>query len=281
MNKWTLDGKVCLITGASSGIGLETAVGLAAAGARVVMLCRDEARGEAARQEIMERGSSTAVDLLLADLASQTQVYQFINRFRLDYNRLDVLILNAAVVTKERQETEDGFEMQFAVNHLNQFLLARRLLDRLISSAPSRIIAVSSEMHHYGRIPLDEFSHSQRYHPLRTYANTKLANIMCTFAFARRLSGIGVTANCVHPGRARTHLLDELPGWVQTMSWVTAVSPAEAAQAPLYLAASPDLSDTTGAYFEGKKTAHAASHAYDEALQDRLYQLCLDLTPVR
>lgn len=277
-----LQGKICLITGGTSGIGLETAVGIAKQGATVIILGHHAERGENVRQEISQRSENHHIEFMLCDLASQADVHRFLIEFGQKYGQLNILILNAAIITRHREETVDGIEKQFAVNHLSQFLLVRRLLDRLIIGAPARIVVVTSDGHKHGRLNFEDYLQSEHnYRPLKTYFQSNLANIMCAFAFARKFDSIGVTVNCVHPGRAHTNLLHEMPLWVQTASWTTAVSAKRAAEGPIYLATSPDVQDVSGQYFVKKETTLAAEQAYDAAAQQKLYQLCLDLTNIR
>ena len=277
-----LQGKVCLITGGTSGIGLETAVGIAQQGATVIITGRDGERGEAARQKVSEQSDNPNVDFMLCDLASQADVQRFLLEFGQKHWQLNILVLNAAIITRHREETVEGIEKQFAVNHLSQFLLVRRLLDRLIAGAPTRIVAVVSDGHKYGRLDFEDYLQSEtNYRPLKTYFQSNLANIMSAFAFAREYEDIGVTVNCVHPGRAKTNLLDEMPLWIQTASWATAVSAKQAAESVVYLATSPDVADMSGQYFERKEAKRAADQAYDEAAQRKLYNLCLELTNIR
>ena len=281
-HEWPLQGKICLITGGTSGIGLETAVDIAQQGATVIITGRDAERGEAACQEISERSNNLTVEFMRCDLASQADVHRFLLEFGQRHWQLNILILNAAIITRHREESVEGIEKQFAVNHLSQFLLVRRLLDRLIAGAPARIVAVVSDGHQYGRLEFEDYLQSEtNYRPLKTYFQSNLANIMCAFAFAREFEDIGVTVNCVHPGRANTNLLNELPLWVQTASWATAVSAKKAAESVVYLATSPNVAEMSGEYFERNEVKRAADQAYDEAAQKKLYKLCLDLTNIR
>lgn len=277
-----LQDKICLITGGTSGIGLETAVGIAKQGAIVSITGHEAKRGEKARREISERSDNSNIEFMLCDLASQADVNRFLLEFGQRYWQLNILVLNAAIITRHREESVEGIEKQFAVNHLSQFLLVRQLLDRLITGAPARIVAVTSDGHKHGRLNFADYLQSAtNYRPLHTHFQSKLANIMCAFAFAKEYENIGVTVNCVYPGRAKTNLLQEMPLWVQTTSWVTAVSAQKAAESVIYLATSPDIADISGQYYEKKEATRAAEQAYDEAAQQKLYKLCLELTNIR
>src|SRR5215211_2533409 len=192
--------RVCLITGATSGIGKATAMGLANMGASVVMVGRDRGRGEAVMAEIKEKSGNTSVDLMLADLSSQEEIRRLADVFKEAYPRLDVLINNAGVFRSKRITTADGIEMTFAVNHLAYFLLTNLLLDLLKQSAPSRIINVSSAAQFYGKFEFDNLQGERKYGGVAAYNNSKLANVLFTRELARRLDGTKVTANCLHPG---------------------------------------------------------------------------------
>jgi len=203
--KSSMQGKICLVTGANSGIGKATALALAQMGASVVMVCRDRARGEEARSEITTTSWNNAVDLLLADLSSQQSIRQLVENFQHHYTHLHVLINNAgAAFPGRRRETVDGVEMTFAVNYLAPFLLTNLLLDVLKASAPARIVNVSSAAHASGSIQMDDLQAQKRYRPMRTYPQAKLAVVLFTYELARRLQGTGVTANCLHPGFVAT-----------------------------------------------------------------------------
>jgi NAD(P)-dependent dehydrogenase (short-subunit alcohol dehydrogenase family) len=211
-SEWSLEGRTCLVTGATSGIGLETAVGLAEQGARVVIAGRDARRAEIARADITRRSGNREVGLLLADLSSQAEIRKLADAFASGYGSLHVLVNNAGAVFNRRVLTVDGLEATFAVNHLAYFLLTWLLLDRLRDSAPARIVNVASDAHRFGSIDWDDLHSEHRYRGLpvvsglRVYATSKLANILFTAELARRLTGTGVTVNCAHPGMVATGL---------------------------------------------------------------------------
>ena len=192
--------KVCLITGATSGIGKATAMGLANMGASVVMVGRDRGRGEAALTEIKEKSTNASVDLMLADLSSQQEIRRLADEFKEAYPRLDVLINNAGLFRSKRITTADGLEMTFAVNHLAYFLLTKLLLDVLKASASSRIVNVSSGDHSNGTIDFDDLQGEKGYKGPKAYSQSKLATVLFTYELARRLEGTGISANCLHPG---------------------------------------------------------------------------------
>src|SRR5215217_8106176 len=192
--------EVCLITGATSGIGKATAMGLASMGASVVMVGRDRGRGEAAMAEIRGKSANASVDLLLADLSSQEEIHRLADVFKESYPRLDVLINNAGVIRSKRIMTADGIEMTFAVNHLAYFLLTKVLLDVLKASAPSRIVNVASGEQRNATIDFDDLQGEKGYKGAKAYSQSKLATVLFTYELARRLEGTGVSANCLHPG---------------------------------------------------------------------------------
>jgi NAD(P)-dependent dehydrogenase (short-subunit alcohol dehydrogenase family) len=277
-----MQGKICMVTGANSGIGKATALGLAQMGATVVMVCRDRVRGEAARDEIKAKSGNDAVDMLLADLSSQQSVRELAETFKQRYAQLHILINNAGVFMLSRQETVDGLEKTFAVNCLAPFLLTELLLDVLKASASARIINVSSEAQASGYIRLDDLQSKQHYRPMRVYSQSKLAVVMYTYELARRLTGTGVTANCLHPGFVATNIAQRdlnppLRFVVKLIFSRMGIRPEEGAKTSLYLASSPDIESVTGRYFVRSVPKKSASVSYDESLQRQLWEACAEL----
>jgi NAD(P)-dependent dehydrogenase (short-subunit alcohol dehydrogenase family) len=237
------DDKVILITGASSGIGEATAGQLAAMGHRVVMVSRESARGIRARDRILKAHPPAAVDLLIADLSTRSAIENLAAEFEARYDRLDVLINNAAVMTSTRRTTPEGFELQFFVNHLAYFLLTGLLLEKLRRSPASRIVSVSSSAHSRGVIDFDDLQMEHHYRGYDAYAASKLMNIVFTYELARRLEGKGVTANCLHPGVIRTGLMRGVSPVLHALWQSTGrffKQPREGAETPVYLATSPE-----------------------------------------
>jgi NAD(P)-dependent dehydrogenase (short-subunit alcohol dehydrogenase family) len=271
-----MQGKICVVTGANSGIGKATALGLAQRGATVVMVCRDRARGEQARSEITTQSRNTAVDLLQADLSSQQSIRHLVENFQHHYTRLHVLINNAGASFPGRRETVDGVEMTFAVNYLAPFLLTNLLLDVLKASAPARIVNVSSNSHKAGYIQMDDLQEEQHYRSMRVYGQAKLAVVLFTYELARRLQGTGVTANCLHPGFVATHFGQSGAGPVFRLlvkvigSFGT--SPQEGAKTSIYLASSPEVEGVTDKYFVKSLPRPSAAISYDESLQRQLWE---------
>src|SRR3990172_1163542 len=198
-----MNGKICMITGASSGLGKATALGLANLGATVVMVCRDRTRGETALAEIRSASGNVSVELLLADLSSHESIHRLAAEFKRTHDRLHVLVNNAGVNQWTFKRTDDGIETNFAVNHLAPFLLTHLLLDVLEASVPARIVTVASSAQ--ATIDFDNLMDATRFDPMRAYSQSKMANILFTYELARRLGDAGVTANCVHPGVVRTN----------------------------------------------------------------------------
>src|SRR5579883_3364601 len=279
----SMQGKICLITGATSGIGKATALGLARMGATVVMVGRDRARSEAVQSEIKARSGNSAVDLLIADLSSQASIRQLVRDFQQRYPQLHVLINNAGVYMLTRKETVDGLEMTFAVNYLAPFLLTNLLLDTLKASAPARIINVSSAAQAVGFIDLDDLQADKKYQIMRAYAQSKLANVLFTYALAQRLAGTAVTANCLHPGVVATNIWNRpLPGFLQPLGTILmrpfGITAEEGAQTILYLASSSEVEGITGKYFYRCKERPSARISYDVSLQQQLWQKSAEMT---
>jgi len=277
-----MQGKICLITGANSGIGKATALGLALMGATVVMVCRDRVRGEEAQKEIKAQSSNDAVDLLLVDLSSQQSICQLAETFKQHYTRLDVLINNAGRFTLFRSETVDGFEMTFAVNHLAPFLLTNLLLDLLKASSPSRIINVGSNAHEEGYINMNDLQSTKGYRAMRSYGQSKLALLLFSYELARRLEGTGVTVNCLHPGFVATNIGQSGAGPVlraaaRAILPHIGTTPEVGAKTSLYLASSPDIEHVTGKYFVKSTPKRSAAISYDEALQHQVWEVSAKL----
>jgi retinol dehydrogenase 14 len=273
--------KVCLITGASSGIGKATAAGLANMGASVVMVGRDRGRGETAMAEIKEGNPDASVDLMLADVSSQEQIRRLADEFKEAYPRLDVLINNAGVFLSKRITTTDGIEMTFAVNHLAYFLLTNLLLDMLKASAPSRIVNVSSGAQSNGTIDFDNLQGEKGYKGTKAYSQSKLANVLFTYELARRLEGTGVTANCLHPGAVRTNFgsgSSGVFGFMVRALRPLMISPEKGAETSIYLASSPEVEGLSGRYFVKIAEARSSDESYDERIARRLWEVSSELT---
>ncbi len=275
-----LTGTTMVVTGGNSGIGRATATALARAGARTVITARDRARGERAVAAIAADAGSDRVELCVFDLADLSSVRAGAADLLDRFPRLDVLVNNAGLVLSDRTETVDGYETQFAVNHLGPFLLTRLLTDRLVASAPARIVTVSSTAHTTARrgIPFDDLQTTGRYRGMEVYAWTKLANILMTTELARRLAGTGVTATCLHPGTVRTGYGrdGDVRGPLALGIRVAApffLSPEQGARTSVWLATSPEVAGATGGYYLKCRERTPAAPARDAAAAARLWEV--------
>ncbi|MFI5952617.1 SDR family oxidoreductase [Cryptosporangium sp. NPDC051539] len=271
-----MTGKTCLVTGATSGIGLETARGLADRGARVIVVGRDETRTEAVRRELGADHGFTA------DLTDFDQVRRLAAEVGKNYDRLDVLVNNAGVLATGRRVTADGHETTFATNHLGPFLLTTLLQDLLERSAPARVVTVASAAHRQvRRIPWDDLAAGTGAAARQAYPLSKLANVLFTRELARRLNGTGVTANCVHPGVARTSLgrdVNGVFGAVVNVGLRFVPGPTAGARTSVYVASAPEVGDVTGAYFVQSRPVTPSVLARDDRAAARLWTLSEQLT---
>ncbi|MFX1378600.1 MAG: SDR family oxidoreductase [Promethearchaeota archaeon] len=274
-----MEGKVCLITGANSGIGKETAKALASMNATVVMLCISKERGEEAKKEIIEKTGNRNVDLLLCDLSSQDSIRKFVSDFKSKYKSLHVLINNAGIMLKERILSIDGIEMNFATHLIGPFLLTNLLLDDLKKSAPSRIINVASAAHKKAKIDFDDLqSENKKYSLFRVYGISKLGTVLFTYELSRRLEGTGVTVNAVHPGVVNTNLGRDQSKFSQWFARKFFKSPEEGAKTSIYLASSPDVEGITGKYFINKEPRESSEESYNKEYANRLWKICEEIT---
>lgn len=279
-----MQNKVCVITGATSGIGKATALGLAKMGATVIIIGRDQVEGEIAQKEIKDRSGNSKVDLLLADLSSQAEICKLAEEIKARYPRLHVLINNAGIAPLKRSVTVDGIERIFAVNYLAPFLLTHLLLDRLEAAAPARVINVAGDYHRKATIQFDDLMSEKEYNGIRANNQAKLALILFTYELARRLDETGVTANCLHPGAVATDgpLKDpDLPAFSRSMYRMVRVffaSPEKGAATSIYLATSPKVENVSGKYFIKKKTVASSPESYDEGIAHRLWKVSEELT---
>jgi len=277
-----MNGKVVLITGANSGIGKETALGLANMGASVVLVCRDKENGEVVREEIVRASGNGSIELLLADLLPQREVRRVAAEFLDNHPRLDVLINNAGASFTEFVETEDHVERTMAINYFAPFLLTNLLLDTLKKSAPSRVVNVASTEHRSAHLDPDNVSRDPRMGRVGSgaYARSKLADVLFTYELARRLLGTGVTANCLHPGAVRTNIWSHAGAFTPLFRFfsVFMLSPEKGAETSIYLASSPEVEGMSGKYFEKKSPKRSSETSYDEALAKQLWDLSIKTT---
>ena len=245
--------RICLITGANSGIGKETAEALALEGATIVMACRNLTKARPVQTALINTTGNENIDLLHCDLASTTSIHAFANKFKSKYSTLHVLINNAGLVSLRREETLDGFESTFGVNHLGTFLLTQLLLDLLKASAPARIINVASQAHYSGQIDFDDLQMTGDYKFMQAYQNSKLANILFSNALAARLTGTQVTSNSLHPGVVATSIWPTHKWYLSVVSSIMKLFMIDArkgAETMIYLATSPEVESISGKYFD-------------------------------
>ena len=281
-NNPDMHGQVCMVTGATSGIGRATATALARQGARLVITGRNEAKTQRIVDEIQDETSSKTIDYLLADYCDLRQVRSLAEAFQDRYTRLDVLVNNAGVFLNTRRETPYGVEQTFLVNHLAPFVLTNLLLDRLLTSAPARIVNVSSDAHRQGTMDLSDLNYQHGFAGIKAYARSKLATVLFTYELSRRLDSSGVTVNALHPGHVATGMwrtgfpiLGPLIGWLMARM---AMTPEQGADNSVYLASSPEVAGVTGKYFVKREAVPSAPLSYDVDLARELWQASTRLT---
>jgi retinol dehydrogenase-12 len=274
-------GRVCVVTGASSGIGKATSVALARLGASMILVCRDRDRGEAAMTDVAAAARETArPSLELADLSSMEQVRALAARLG-KLPAIHVLINNAGLVVARRQLTSDSFELSLAVNHLAPFLLTNLLLPALTASAPARVVTVSSIAHRGAMLDVDDLQCERRYLAMLAYANSKLANVLFTRELARRLDATKVTANCLHPGTVRTRFGDTGALWLRlglAIGGGVLRTPESGASTSVYLASAPEMAGQTGGYYVNARRRRPSRRARDDALARQLWDASARLT---
>ncbi|MHB8438757.1 MAG: SDR family oxidoreductase [Acidimicrobiales bacterium] len=276
-----MQGRVVVITGANSGIGKETAVGVASSGATTVLACRDRGRAAAAAQEVRSRSGSDAVEVVALDLADLASVRNCAEELLSSYEHIDVLVNNAGGIWSSRQVTAQGFELTFGVNHLGPFYLTRLLLDRLRAGAPSRIVNLSSVGHHFAMTGMrfdDLQTERMPYVSLEVYARSKLANVLFTRELARRLEGTGVTANAVHPGAVRSGFgMDGDMGGIQALGnrvvRLFEISASSGARTSVLLATDEAVASKSGLYWVRRKPGHMSRQARSDDAARRLWDV--------
>lgn len=270
-----MEGKLCVITGATSGIGLVAAERLARQGARVVLVGRDPIRGEAAVARVQSRSPHAEVTIHYADLSRIEAVRTLASRLN-GLPRIDVLINNAGAMFWRREVTADGLERTFALNHMSYFLLSALLREKLLASAPARIVNVASNAHRGARLDFDDLQSARNYHGVRVYSRSKLCNILFTRELARRLDGSGVTANCLHPGFVASRFGDNNRGVIGIATAIAkrlfAISPERGAETSVYLASSPAVESKTGGYYVQCVLATPSAEAQDDEAARRLWE---------
>ncbi|MDQ3250549.1 MAG: SDR family oxidoreductase [Chloroflexota bacterium] len=273
---------ICLVTGATAGIGEVTALELARLGATVVLVGRNAQKAAAIVEQIKQQTGNPQVEFMLADLSLQKDVRRLAAQFQQKYDRLHVLVNNAGAIYISRQVTAEGFEMTWALNHLAYFLLTNLLLDVMKASAPARIINVASDVHTTGKITFDDLQGEKKFGGFGSYKQSKLANVLFTYELARRLEGTGVTVNALHPGVVASSFGTN-NGWigrnvVRKAMNLFSISNEEGARPTLYLATSPAVEGVTGQYFDKEKAVASSKASYDTATAARLWQVSEGMT---
>ena len=278
----SMSGRVCVVSGSTSGVGLEAVRRLARGGARIVMVCRNQEKAERVRKELAGQ-YGVPVDIVIADFSDLADVRKAAAVLLKGYPRIDVLINSAGLHSTGRIVTKAGFELVFCVNHLAPFLLTSLLLERMRASAPSRIIQVNSEGHRFGGLDLDDLDWKRRrYTGLRSYGASKIAQLLTTWEFADRLRGSGVTINAMHPGDVRTNIGNNngplYRWWLHNVTWHFLKDPAISGEALYYLAAAPELADVSGRFFHLTIEEKPAAPALNRETGRRVWDLSLQLT---
>jgi len=268
-----------MVTGANSGIGKEVAIGLANLGAITVIVCRDRIKGESAKNEIIGKTGNKSVELMLADLSSFASVRKLADDFKKTHDRLHVLVNNAGLIMGKRLVTVDNLETTFEVNYLSHFLLTLLMLDTLKDSAPSRVVNVSSTASLRGHIDFDDLQEERGYSAMKSYSQSKLAQVLFTYELARKLASSGVTVNALHPGVVRSSWGNEggALGIGIRLGRPFMISPKKGAETPIYLASSPEIEDVSGKYFSKKRENRSSKESYDENEAKRLWEISLRL----
>jgi NAD(P)-dependent dehydrogenase (short-subunit alcohol dehydrogenase family) len=270
-----MKGKTIVATGATSGIGEVAVLALAGWGARIVFIARDEARAQATLRKLEAKAPGLGHRMHLADLSSMSETRRVGAAIAISEPRVDVLVNNAGATFAERRVTPEGLELTFALNHMAYFVLTEALREKLIASAPARIVSTASDAHQGASLDFDDLQSAKGYSGFKVYGRSKLANILFTRELSRRLAGTGVTANCLHPGFVATRFGHSAGGWtarVVPFLQVFALSPEKGADTIVYLASSPEVANTTGAYFVKRKITAPSRAAQDDSAAKRLWE---------
>jgi NAD(P)-dependent dehydrogenase (short-subunit alcohol dehydrogenase family) len=281
MTEPPMDGKICLVTGGTAGIGLVTARGLTERGARVIVVGRDRRRGEAAVAALAEGRPGAAVEFVAADLSDQGEIHRLAGDVHARVPRLDVLVNNAGAMFGRRLTSADGIEMTFALNHLAYFLLTHELLPMLRAAPAARIVNVASRAHRGVNLHFDDLQHERRYNGWTAYKRSKLANLLFTYELARRLEGTGVTANALHPGFCATDI-GVANGLLAGIVWRTvalaAITPEQGARTSIHLASAPEVGGISGHYFVKSRPDRSSAASCDREAASRLWEISAELT---
>ncbi|MFW9818288.1 MAG: SDR family oxidoreductase [Candidatus Thorarchaeota archaeon] len=277
-----MKGKICMITGANSGIGKATAIGLAKLGASLVLVCRDQTRAEHAIAEIKEKTGNESIDLILADLSSQKSIHELVSEFNNRYDQLNILINNAGVNLHKQTFTEDGIETTFAVNYLAHFMLCNLLFEKLEKSESARILNVASSVQAKS-IDFEDLYGDHHYSQWRAYSQSKLAVVLFTYEFAKKIEGSGVSVNCLHPGFVKTNMVRKYRPFVKYFYHLIGLfmsTPKRGAKTSIYLASSPEIDGISGKYFKKIKEKKSVKISYDMDVAKHLWDVSVELTNV-
>ncbi len=277
-----LDGKLAIVTGANSGMGMATVEALADEGARVIMLCRSEKRGQEALAKLSKK-KDRQLELMLCDLGDYASISSFVAKVKEKYKRIDILVNNAGFIALDRQETKEGLERQFGINHIGHFLLTTELLD--LMGEGSRIVNVASGAHKVGKIHFDDINLTKGFNVIKAYSQSKLANVLFTRELAKRVKERGITVNCCHPGAVATNMgVDRETGFGKTITGILKpffLTPTEGARTAIYLATDESVKDISGEYFYKCKIAKSSKRSKDPELAKRLFELSEQLVSAR
>ena len=273
-----LDSKIAIVTGANSGMGMATVEALSDMGATVIMLCRNEKRGQEAYEKLMSR-PERRIELMMCDLEDCSSINAFVASVKSKYEKIDILVNNAGFISLDRQTTKEGFEKQFGINHLGHFLLTTKLIDLMYEG--SRIVNVASGAHKVGNIHFEDINLEKGYNVIKAYSQSKLANVLFTRELARRLRDRGITVNCCHPGAVATNIgIDRNTGFGKTITSLLKPffqTPAEGARTAIFLATDDSVKNISGEYFYKCKIAPSSKKSKDMELVKRLYKLSENL----
>ncbi len=271
MNEHYLEGKVAIVTGANSGMGMATTAALSDMGARVIMLCRNEERGEKALSELMKK-AGRSLELIICDLGDYDSIRRFVKQVKSEYERIDILVNNAGFISLDRQETKEGLERQFGINHIGHFLLTELLLCKM--GKGSRIVIVASGAHKTGRIHFEDINLTHGFNVIKAYSQSKLANVLYTRELARRTRKRGITVNCCHPGAVATNIgIDRDTGFGKTITGILKPffqTPEQGARTAIFLATDDSVKNISGEYFYKCKVANSTKRSKDMRLARKL-----------
>jgi NAD(P)-dependent dehydrogenase (short-subunit alcohol dehydrogenase family) len=284
MNEKILKNKIVMITGATSGIGFETAKSIAKMGANLIIVGRDPKKGKQAKDFFVINSGNSKIEFFQADLSSQKQINKLSNAIKINYDKIDVLINNAGAMFSKRIESADGIEMTFALNHLSFFLLTNLLLDLIKNSENGRIINVSSEAHKWFPINFDDLQSNRFYRGFIAYARSKEANVLFTYALAEKLKDFNIVVNALHPGVVNTNFTKNIGGISLIMKpffKIFGVPPKEGSRTSVYLAASEEINGISGKYFIKSRAARSGKLTYDKERQDKLWDISCKMTSLQ